>query len=349
MILLDDNKRFREHTGVEKFHKAGYYGQRVTAATTENWDLTNYNPDGLVVDPLSIGAGNVDHAKQTAYTFFQAAPKCRLLMLPNTGRYFSDGTYESELIDKGLDTAIAYGATAIFSSQTISMNGAARSDLDKKLSQDSFAHLKWYVSVGNEGESGYSQILRVDKLSGVGAYDLSPDGVMTMPSYSSRTEYIDFAAPTGIRVNFTAASPSISGAPCYGTSFSCPWLCGMACLIDDFFIAKTGLPLTRESMYQFFKDHSTDISTAGFDDSSGWGAVILPDPNDIDIDKYRSDDMTFTDKDQMSSWAVDDIEYCVARGLMEGVGGDRFDPQGLVTREQLACIIARYDRMKYKS
>lgn len=52
MILLHDNDRHRKFTGVDKFHNAGYYGERVIAASGESW-TSKYNPDGLVHNPLN--------------------------------------------------------------------------------------------------------------------------------------------------------------------------------------------------------------------------------------------------------------------------------------------------------
>lgn len=42
----------------------------------------------------------------------------------------------------------------------------------------------------------------------------------------------------------------------------------------------------------------------------------------------------FADKHKTSSWATDAVHYVAAEGIMNGVGGNRFDPQGLYTREQ---------------
>ena len=43
---------------------------------------------------------------------------------------------------------------------------------------------------------------------------------------------------------------------------------------------------------------------------------------------------TFADSAQMSAWARDYIGRVQAAGIMEGVGNNRFDPQGTFTREQ---------------
>lgn len=43
---------------------------------------------------------------------------------------------------------------------------------------------------------------------------------------------------------------------------------------------------------------------------------------------------TFSDSDQISSWAVDGVGKVAAAGIMNGIGDNKFDPQGTYTREQ---------------
>ena len=111
-VLLSDNDRHRAYTGVDKFHKAGYYGQRVKACSGENWSLNYYNPGGLCVDPLGIGTGS-GHAVDTAATFFQVAPKAKLYMLYSTnGRYGT--TYDSKFFEYSADVIEKEGINNMF-------------------------------------------------------------------------------------------------------------------------------------------------------------------------------------------------------------------------------------------
>ena len=43
-----------------------------------------------------------------------------------------------------------------------------------------------------------------------------------------------------------------------------------------------------------------------------------------------------------AAWYHDGVHYCLEKGLMNGVGNGRFDPDGTVTREQLAALLYRY-------
>lgn len=49
----------------------------------------------------------------------------------------------------------------------------------------------------------------------------------------------------------------------------------------------------------------------------------------------------FTDVEP-SSWYGPAVSWAAAQGIVNGVGGDRFDPDGQVTREQIATILYRY-------
>lgn len=58
---------------------------------------------------------------------------------------------------------------------------------------------------------------------------------------------------------------------------------------------------------------------------------------DFQIDEVN--DMQFKDSEQISYWAKDAVGRITDLGLMNGVGNNEFDPQGTVTREQLAVVL----------
>ena len=162
--------------------------------------------------------------------------------------------------------------------------------------------------------------------------------------YSSESELVAFSAPTDIAYQLTGM-PVKTGS---GTSAATPYLCGMAALVQDLFLHKTGLPLKREALLRFFRDHCLDMETPGHDSKTGYGAVVLPDPEEIDVWAYQDGGgepsmrvEEFKDADEISDWAKDGIQTCLDMGIMNGVGDGLFDPQGTVTREQLATTLAR--------
>lgn len=372
-VLLTDNDRHRAYTGVDKFHKAGYYGQRVKACSGETWSLDYYNPGGLCVDPLGIGSGS-GHAVDTAATFFQVAPKAKLYMLYSTnGRYGT--TYDSKFFEYSADVIEKEGINNMFVSLLCSRHKQFFEDLGKWMDDHPF--FKWFWAAGNDSSSKYNPIMEIQQMFGVAAYTLMASGEVVPAYYSSLSPYVDFAAPSMIRTNITATKPSDGGAPNSGTSFSTPWLCGMMTLVDDFFIDKCGGVLTREGMNQFMLDNCVDMKDPGFDTKTGWGAVVLPDPNTIDIDKYwkigrstitpKEDDEIidvgvheddngkiddtevikmlidkYSDRNDISAWAVDGMEWAVKNGIITGVGGNKLAPTAALTREQMAVMLHRF-------
>ena len=285
-VLLNDNNRHRKYTGVDKFHAAGYYGERVKAASGESWNM-KYDPVGQVHDPLGIADVGYSgtHAVHTCCTFFQVAPKAQLYMLESTGgRYYSNGSYENKFLSKSADIIEKENITNMFTSLTTNNNTNWLNDMKKWL-QD-HPEFKQFWAAGNDDTDTFNPIMVIDEVFGVAAYTLMVNGDVVPAGYSSVSEYVDFSAPSMIYTYPEATKSTDDGCSHSGTSFSTPWLCGMSCLVDDFFIDKTGKPLTQKGMYQFFKDNTTDLKDDGFDSKTGWGAVRLPSPEKITISNY---------------------------------------------------------------
>ncbi|MBE6626343.1 MAG: hypothetical protein E7628_04085 [Ruminococcaceae bacterium] len=55
-------------------------------------------------------------------------------------------------------------------------------------------------------------------------------------------------------------------------------------------------------------------------------------------------ELSFSDRDSISSWAYDSVKYCVEYGLIDGGSGE-FRPQSTATRAEAADIIARLAKM----
>jgi uncharacterized protein YkwD len=69
----------------------------------------------------------------------------------------------------------------------------------------------------------------------------------------------------------------------------------------------------------------------GLDEWRNWGAAHFSDTEN----RYNK----FAD---IPNWALPYIEYCYQRGLMNGVGENRFDPQGEVNPKMACTVILRY-------
>ena len=342
--LFSENDHIREMTGVTKFHKAGYFGKRVTAATGESWDTSNYNPDDLVITPFGNGKGwgnfSGGHGTKTAATFFQVAPQSKLVQLDKVSSTMSGKSGYCGLEKYCLEEIKKYNITSMF----CSFDMYCDTYLSQRYSNviKSLGTFNLFVAAGNHAGREYARLLECEDVCGAGACYIDGSKIRT-EDFTSLTEYVDFAAPDRQTVKFAKESGVIEWGKQSGTSFSTPWLCGMACLVNDFFIDKTGSPITHEQMMKFFADHTVDIGVEGKDKQSGLGMVVLPDPSEIDIAKYKGENMIekFKDAKQVSDWAIKAVDYCLEKGYLNGKGDNVFDPQGTLTREEFCCVIKR--------
>ena len=340
-VLLDSNAWLRRVTGVDRFHAAGYFGSRVTAGTGEKVNTEVYSAGGKIIPVL--GDGTSEHAVQTAAVFFQVAPEATLYSFSTNARLAGGQKHWDFFTD----------CVPVIDEKRIANVFFSRVENDKTAREKHAAvlaarpWLKEFWAAGNDGAEGYSKLLQIEDVIGVGAAEVLRSskvigGPRVYPAgYTSQTELVDFAAPGNPGVNIRATSQSDSAQILEGTSFAAPWLCGMACLVDDFFLDKTGQALSRAAMVRFFKDHCQDIGEDGKDDRAGFGLVVLPEPGEIDIERYvEVRKMTFTDQDQIAPWAKEAVAYCVEHGLMQGKGGC-FDPLAPITRQEMAVILKR--------
>lgn len=341
-VLLDSNAWLRRVTGVEKFHAAGYFGSRVTAGTGEKVNTESYSAGGKIIPVL--GDGTSEHAVQTAAVFFQVAPETTLYSF-STNTRLAGGQKHWDFFSDCVPVIDEKRISNIFFSRV--ENNKETIKKHREVLKDR-PWLKEFWAAGNDGAESYSKLLQIEDVIGVGAAEVLRSskvigGPRVYPAgYTSQTELVDFAAPGNPGVNIRATSQSDSAQILAGTSFAAPWLCGMACLVDDFFLDRTGQALSRAAMVRFFKDHCQDIGEAGKDNQSGFGLVVLPDPEEIDIEKYvEVRKMEFADKDRISSWAKDAVEFCTEKGYMQGKSNNNFDPKAPITREEMAVVIQR--------
>lgn len=54
----------------------------------------------------------------------------------------------------------------------------------------------------------------------------------------------------------------------------------------------------------------------------------------------------FADKNTISSYAVDAVNWARASGIVNGKDGNRFDPQGNLSRAEAAVILKNYLQMQ---
>lgn len=340
--MLEKNKAIHDFTGVSKFHESGYTGSRVSVATVERICLDDWAGPGEVFSiGTDVGKETESHARMTASVFFEVAPGAKLCCASTKSRMNPDRSFTYDLYDVQMPILEKNNVLLLFAS--VSTPSPGTNEIER--SQKFVAENDWFTqfwSAGNDGYNKSSGRIRLEDVTGVAAYYLV-NGKPDRAGYSSISDDLDFAAPTNIQYQPNGWANSTTGT---GTSAAAPYLCGMAALVQDFFIDKTGRPLKRDALLRFFRDNCMDLETPGHDSKTGYGAVVLPDPDTIDIWKYQDggEEMKvedFKDADQISDWAKVGVQFCLDAGLMDGVGDGLFNPKGPVTREQLATVLER--------
>ena len=312
MCITDSrNDYIRDFLGVTKWHAAGYTGKYGLTASGENFEAAT--------EPS-------DHAHETLEAFHEIAPDRKVIHI----RLSDVGKLIKQTGKRGVDSMYVSLSTQGFPSNL-------REKIDDQLPKRTTI----FVSAGNYGDERYNHYMKPERVYGVGAVRLTKKGKVYVANYTSVSELVDFAGITDLDL---PPNRKIGGTSC-----AAPVLCGMAALVNDFFIQHTGRPLSDAAMYRFLKDHTTDVFEEGKDEKTGWGLPILPDPKTIDIDKYREDDdMIYKDDKDINHSHKGDVYRALDLGLMQGSDGS-FEPKEPLTREQMATVAVRlYDKIMEK-
>ncbi len=323
MIAKNDN--VRDYLGVTAWHNAGYLGSRVTVANGETWSLAKYNPDGLCTAPIAPDTDN-SHGEDTARVLHEIAPRAKIVQLPFGSTRYAETAYRY-ILDN--DICIMTRSMAV---NTTSLADAYLPDLP---------NTTYFNCAGNDGDDDYAKIIKSKYVNGVGAVYLDAKNKITPAHYSSESEFVDYCGMTNV---YTSDHAKFTGTSC-----ATPALAGLAALVQDLFIAKTGHPLDRVRLHVFLMDCCHDLGDDGHDDDTGWGVVVLPPPETVDVwqwqnKKYLEDSMDikkFVDYGDIADYQRGAVQCCVSNSIMEGDDDGKFRPNDAITRGDLAVVIDR--------
>ena len=247
--MNDTVKQQNDYCGVTAWHDAGFKGNGVVV-----WDM-----EGLS-----------DHGNGTRQRILDAAPEADVLNATNTITT-KGGVIISETVDYGVlkmsaDQFINHYKVSILSA---SKSGNGDTCGGKRLLYSGLKrkyNLCLFNSAGNDGDSGVKGgTLPESEAIYVGAAMLYKGTELRMWQYSSIGDEKD-------EVDFSTFTGGLNG-----TSFSTPYLAGMAALL------RSRYEMTQDEMYAYFKMVARPIDTGhskdGYDLWSGYGIPILPDPS----------------------------------------------------------------------
>lgn len=278
MLYIEQNLKEFETCNIPLWWSKGYTGKGIKIAELE----TNVNPEHPCFDSkvkTPFGHTSHGHGGQVLDVMHQVAPDADLYALPNSKRLHGNKA-EGRFFDETIPYIIKEGIDIVGAS----LAGTDHPIINQAILGTQEKGVVWITSAGNEGKDGVTEYAKSNVWIGIGAVHLLNNNRIIKASYSSIGKDLDFMLFSNLYVHGATRFDIVF--PKQGTSFSSPMACGMIALVQQFFNEKTGKKLNQKQVYQFMLDHTKDMGNIGFDEYYGYGLFVLPDPDDINVNKY---------------------------------------------------------------
>lgn len=286
-------KQALEYLGIQKWHDMGYRGQGIKIMSDEKVEKESH---GDVISPKGFSSKS-GHGDSVMVHIKYAAPEATFIAYPFSGKWGAK-TYTCECAnyimqnDVSIFTTSCLSGTASVSKEMAMQDcidsgciffSAAGNKGDMDNSYESQVHgeskSEKYYAIGGVKPKWTGKYENNDEEDGEAIYDFSK---IEPVRYSSEGPEVDFV---------TLAETHVA----LGTSFCAPLFAAMVGLVQQFFIEKAGRKLTRAEMDKFIKDNVQDMKDEGFDNKTGFGLFVLPDPTTIDVAKYTGEALKVED------------------------------------------------------
>lgn len=261
-------KEALDFLGITRWHELGYKGKGIKFMSDERVTEKNH-PDVIVptgfVDKNSHGDDVMSHIKLVA-------PEGEFISYPFAGVFNGSENYDSKTANYIIENKVH-----IF---TTSKTGGYPPAGKQKAIQDCIsAGCIFFGCAGNEDKGGIRDEIKYEGFYAIGGAKPQFNGTSFDWSVIKKTS----SSSVGKELDFVTIAEIIGPT---GTSFCSPIFAGMIGLVQEFFTKKVGRRLTRDEMFKFILDHCQDLDEEGFDNKTGYGILILPEPSTIDIEKY---------------------------------------------------------------
>lgn len=354
------NKLEFKYNNIPEWHRQGYKGKNIKVANLEQGNCDAWNLKDRIVNPFDMKReGTNHHGDNVMDVILQVAPECKIHMLNSAGYSTPNGGFEGDFMSQTLPYIEKNNIHLVNASLSGTNNQGLANEINKikRATGTTFitgaGNESKFDAIGYSSENGWITI---------GASHLNSKGDIYIASYSSRGHSIDFTQFSSLYVN----NQKYPGDKLIvtGTSFSSPMMTGMFALVQDFFLSNTGKTLNQEQLYQFALDNVVDLGDLGKDNLYGHGIFVLPEPEDINVNKYigRTEEDTpketipekIIDKEEIkvdfkdvdkNRWSKEDIDLVSKFEVMQGYEGGTFRPKENITREEVAAVAANLIRL----
>ena len=272
------NEKLFEYLEIPTWHNAGYTGEGISLAELEldvDVNLPFFN--NKVVDKYGECRAH-GHGGQVMDLMHQVAPNSIIHAL----RYsYNTKTKQGTALER--IKFIADNVDICGASKVIGSTAQVKEWLQQAKDNDVIL----IGAAGNEYGGKMMDYTKDDLFWAISAIH-EVNGEHRVAHYNSTGEEMDFASFSSVEVH--TITPPYKPMEVIGTSFAQPIFTGMMALVQHFFVKNIGRKLTISELHEFVKDNCVDVGKKGFDVVTGYGLFRLPNPDSIDINKYKEGD-----------------------------------------------------------